>query len=356
MPARALAPATVPQTYAELRRAVELTLFQGQREIELARVRTYHETGRLIHEHILLFKHRADYGSGTIQRLADDLKTHRSQLQRCVQFFQTVPNCATRRNLTWSHYKLLFPVTDPKLRSALADRANREEWPATRLREEIQARLPAPVEESSDAPPAQVFLLKPKRGRPGFYPVVNRPDGLALDLGFKVYLPLAFRPEPSLQKLSAGNIVHADADHAPALAPDATKADLYTYRTSAVRVVDGDTLAVTIDLPPFNRLDKKLRLRGLNCPEMDTDAGKAAKRYVQSLVDRADEVVITTTKPDKYDRYLADVFLLGLKDDNSAVTPRSELQANSSGLFLNNSLLANGHAVPMGDDAQPVVS
>jgi len=58
MPSRALT--TIPQTYAELRRAVEATMVWGQREADLARVRTYHETGRLIHEHVLLFKERAD--------------------------------------------------------------------------------------------------------------------------------------------------------------------------------------------------------------------------------------------------------------------------------------------------------
>jgi endonuclease YncB( thermonuclease family) len=40
-------------------------------------------------------------------------------------------------------------------------------------------------------------------------------------------------------------------------------------------------------------------------------------------------IVVHTTKPDKFDRYLADVFL---------TTSQGEI-------FLNNALLANGHAV-----------
>ena len=68
---------------------------------------------------------------------------------------------------------------------------------------------------------------------------------------------------------------------------------------------------------------------------------------------------------ENYDRYLADVFLLGVpeqsagasaKEDNrSAESHSSQLEATGSPLFLNNALLANNHAVPMGDDAQPVV-
>lgn len=84
MATRALAPAVTPATYAELRRGVEATLLTGQREIEQAKVRTYWETGRLIDAHVLQNKDRADYGSKTIQRLADDLKVHRSVLQRCA--------------------------------------------------------------------------------------------------------------------------------------------------------------------------------------------------------------------------------------------------------------------------------
>ena len=110
MPTRALAAVPVPQTYAELRRAVELTLVKGQQAVEQARVRTYWDTGRLIHEHVLRFKDRADYGAGTIARLSADMELHRSTLQRCVQFYLAIPNCAPWRNLTWAHY--------PKFRSS----------------------------------------------------------------------------------------------------------------------------------------------------------------------------------------------------------------------------------------------
>lgn len=94
MATRDVTPLAVPKTYAELRAAVILTIVKGQQAYEIARVRTYHETGRLIHEHVLLFKQRADHGARPIARLSAEVKLHRSVLQRCVQFYQAMPNCA----------------------------------------------------------------------------------------------------------------------------------------------------------------------------------------------------------------------------------------------------------------------
>ena len=72
------------------------------------------------------------------------------------------------------------------------------------------------------------------------------------------------------------------------------------------------------------------------CPELGTPAGKAAKRFVESLVKRATSVTIVTTKPDKWDRYLSDVFL-------TVPTPPGG-EGGTGELFLNNLLLENGHA------------
>jgi endonuclease YncB( thermonuclease family) len=49
-------------------------------------------------------------------------------------------------------------------------------------------------------------------------------------------------------------------------------------------------------------------------------------------------VVINTTKPDKYDRYLADVFLIGSTDQSAEGPTKADI-------FLNHALLEHGHAV-----------
>lgn len=93
-------------------------------------------------------------------------------------------------------------------------------------------------------------------------------------------------------------------------------------------MLDGDTLAVSVALPHY-QMGEKLRLRGFDCPEMDTPEGKAAKRFVDMQLLDAREVVLTTSKIDKYDRYLADVH--ATRPDGAAI-------------YLNNELLKNAHA------------
>ena len=109
----------------------------------------------------------------------------------------------------------------------------------------------------------------------------------------------------------------------------ATAKDLYTYGATVLRVVDGDTLWVALHLSPVDSRKEKLRLRGIDCPELGTVAGDAAARYVQTLLREAQRIVIASTKPDKWDRYLCDVF----------VTP-----AEGPDIFLNNRLLELGFA------------
>ena len=52
MPTSSLA--KIPRTYAELLSSVRRVLLDGQQEIDRVWVHSYHESGRLITEHILL--------------------------------------------------------------------------------------------------------------------------------------------------------------------------------------------------------------------------------------------------------------------------------------------------------------
>ncbi len=61
---------TTPQTYAELRTAVVGVVVKGRQSIDRAWIETYHETGRLIQEHLLLKNERAAYGASVFARLS----------------------------------------------------------------------------------------------------------------------------------------------------------------------------------------------------------------------------------------------------------------------------------------------
>ena len=348
MAERTLTLTPIPKTYAELRKAVEQTMVQGQQAIERARVHTYHETGRLIQEHVLLFKERADYGAKTIPRLAADVKVDRSVLLRCVQFFRAFPIVATWRQLSWGHFRELFPIADAKQRRALASEADQNAWPVARLVERIRELAPAEALEVHTLAAGEAEeLLTPNRGTPGRHLIVECGDGPVVDLGFKLYWPLTIDQS---KRFAKGDIVRITRADGLRKVEGATKAELFTYSATLRRVVDGDTLVVALEVSPGVWLEQKLRLRGLDCPEMSTPEGKAAKRFVDALVAKATSVVINTTRPDKYDRYLADVFLLGVASDMGRVTSGSKkLGAESlqptAELYLNNVLLEHGHAV-----------
>lgn len=318
----------MPASYADLKKAVEAVVYEGRQQIEQAWIQTYHETGRLINEHILQ-NQRAGYGAKVYERLAADTGISKRTLQECAQFqrcFRIVHTCAP---LGWAHYRTLCQIADEKARASLMRDAVKHEWTVAELVQRVR-----PLNAALDTAPAQLpsgstSFLTPKRGTPGIYRLVSRGDALAVDLGFRLYLRLS---DEQAEEFSAGDFVTCDARGRIAKASEATKADLFTYSAVVRRTIDGDTLAISLQLPGRYEIEQKLRLRGVDCPEMDTAAGKAAKRFAESLVAAATAVTIYTTKPDKYDRYLADVFL----------APR-----DAEEVFLNNALLAAGHAVRM---------
>lgn len=90
---------------------------------------------------------------------------------------------------------------------------------------------------------------------------------------------------------------------------------MYEYNAHVIRVVDGDTLHVRLDLGLDIYTDVTLRLAGVNTPEMSTPDGAAAKEFTrQWLFDQCDSpstipipIKVRTIKDrrEKYGRYLA---------------------------------------------------
>ena len=104
---------------------------------------------------------------------------------------------------------------------------------------------------------------------------------------------------------------------------------MYEYKATVTRVVDGDTLWLDLDLGCDTRLKMSVRLFGVNCPEMGTNEGRAAKAFVEAWVARVPYVVVKTEKDkrEKYGRYLA-----------TLLPPLGERS-------LNRDLMVAGHAV-----------
>ena len=91
------------------------------------------------------------------------------------------------------------------------------------------------------------------------------------------------------------------------------KSDYY-YDAVVNNVVDGDTIDVTIDLGFNIFTNMRLRLNGIDTKETNSkiaEERELAKRAKQLVIDRTlnKKVLLKTYKPDKYGRYLADVFV-----------------------------------------------
>ncbi len=91
-------------------------------------------------------------------------------------------------------------------------------------------------------------------------------------------------------------------------------ADDYIRNAELIKVVDGDTIEIRIDLGFNAYLVERLRLRLVDAPEMNTPAGKAWKEWVQNWFKSVRSLYVKTIKyeQDKYARYLADVVAIDL--------------------------------------------
>ena len=96
---------------------------------------------------------------------------------------------------------------------------------------------------------------------------------------------------------------------------------MYEYQATVLRVVDGDTIEVDIDLG-FSTVIKKQRVRfkGIDTPETRTrdlvekEAGLRAKERVEDLCPPSSIITLRTTidQGDKYGRILGEIFVPGV--------------------------------------------
>lgn len=95
---------------------------------------------------------------------------------------------------------------------------------------------------------------------------------------------------------------------------------MYKYKATIIRVIDSDTVECEIDLGFKASLTLTLRVINFDGPESWRPRNEAEKIHALAANDRArelldnQEVIITTYKPDKYGRYLADIAITDGED------------------------------------------
>jgi micrococcal nuclease len=120
---------------------------------------------------------------------------------------------------------------------------------------------------------------------------------------------------------------------------------IYIYKAELIRVIDGDTVELIIDLG-FDTLRKeRFRLYGIDAPEMNTAKGKEAKAWLIGVLGPYGAIYVQTiqhntkAKRDKYGRFLAVLF-----DDTSDMQASGPINTRVSPASINAKMIAEGHA------------
>lgn len=113
--------------------------------------------------------------------------------------------------------------------------------------------------------------------------------------------------------------------------------NLYHYKAEVISVYDGDTVTLMIDQGMKHFARVKVRLVGINTPEIRTtdleekERGYAAKNFLKDLIE-GKTVIVHTVKKGKFGRWLGVLWLY-------------EEDMTELGQSLNDLMIQEGHAV-----------
>ncbi|OGX34492.1 MAG: hypothetical protein A3C36_03420 [Omnitrophica WOR_2 bacterium RIFCSPHIGHO2_02_FULL_52_10] len=286
---------TDPNGYSRLLDCIKSEMTSATKNINHTLALAYWRVGKQISEHILKNDHRAGYGDKLFPRLAKDLNIDQRSIYQTVQFYREYPNLSPGSKLSWSHFRALLRVEDKSMRARFERKALAKNLSKRELEQEIRLRRTMDAgrgtkQGAQDTGHKAHVTLRAGRGEVGTYAIYTpqqpqAPEGkVAIDLGFNNWrlVPKDFK----------GIVAKAH----------------YTFKAHVDEIIDGDTLWMNIELLPGYFTRQKLRLRGIDCPELAKSAGQRAKRFVEKALKGLEFVIIKTYKDDKYGRYLTDLF------------------------------------------------
>ena len=120
---------------------------------------------------------------------------------------------------------------------------------------------------------------------------------------------------------------------------------IYIYKAELIRVVDGDTVDLIIDLGFDTSRRERFRLYGIDAPEMNTEAGKEAKAWLIGVLGPYGAIYVQTiqlstkAKRDKYGRFLAVLY-----DDLGDIDANRAMKTPVNPASINAKMIVRGHA------------
>ena len=350
--------ALTDDTYEQLKGEVVRVLLEGheraRQAVERERVRAYWEVGRILDDHLQTTDGESGYGTRVMAQLGADLKMEPRRLYNMVEVFRAFEKLNSNSILTFTHYLHISRVSSQSKREELVAKCEAEAWSVRELKVAVGG-VGSEKDGSGVGPADRPEDLAPKKGRLFTYRLLA--DGssetaagvVKLDLGFRVRLTLT---SSKVLGIEPGGTVECveDSDEGGVeyggkrfslVADDKPRTKLYTYAATVLRIIDGDTVWVEIDCGFGVSIEEKLRLRGINTPELSSDEGVIARLFVGERLKVGTTIVLTTSRSDLYDRYVADVFYLPEEEDAGVIL--------AEGRYLNGELLEGGMATRVDD-------
>jgi endonuclease YncB( thermonuclease family) len=87
---------------------------------------------------------------------------------------------------------------------------------------------------------------------------------------------------------------------------------MYQYNAYVKRIIDGDTFDAEVDLGFHTWSKQRFRVSGYSAPEIrgiEKNIGVIAKAKLEELLPINGQIILTSTKTEKFGRWLADVIL-----------------------------------------------
>jgi len=341
------------QTYQKLVQSIDQEFQRGvlevKKQLERQRLVTYWNVGQYIDDYIRIHHlHDKRQQQEFFRQLSSDTKRRGHFLRQLLDFFHTYPEAPEQDGVAWSHYRELIRIPTVRRRKQLERRIVKEGMQTDELYYLVHDQILAKTKIVENGDDGQVFSqqLECARGKLYMYRMIS-PDGIpwttdsaVVDLGFGIRRETTMKVSASLK---AGHyVVSQKSDHHYEIKrTDVSVASMYTYRAVVERVIDGDTIVANIDCGFQCWSHQRLRLRGINTPELSESGGVTAQRFVRRALKPCQWIIVKTyyDRQGKYGRYLADVFF-----DVDGCAQGNPQRVADKGVHLNQLLIDSGHA------------